>query len=209
MAGRSHCEQCGKQIRFYDLIPIFSYLLLNGKCRACGQKIGAKSLPVELAAASIGVVTLLLLPVDQAVVAAVFGWLLLPLIALDYEHLWLPDPLVLALAAIGLIAGPILDPDLTMIDRAIGAIVGFASLEIIRRGYKLYRQQDGMGAGDPKLFGALGIWLGWEALPMLLLVASAIGIAFAAWHTMRRRAERAFPFGSYLGIAAYLVMLVR
>lgn len=206
LAGRSHCEQCGKQIASYDLVPIVSYLLLRGKCRACGQKIGARPLVVELAAASIGAVSLLLLP-DQAAAAAIFGWLLLPLVILDFDHLWLPDRLVLVLAAAGLVAGPHLTPDLAMTDRAIGAVAGFASLELIRRGYALYRKLDGMGAGDPKLFGVLGIWLGWQALPMLLLAASAIGIAFAAGHAMRGRTLTAFPFGSYLGVAAYVAAL--
>lgn len=207
-AGRSHCEQCGSRIAAYDLVPILSYLLLNGKCRACGKTIGARPLVIELAAASIGAISLLLLPPEQAVAAALFGWLLLPLIILDFDHLWLPDRLVLTLAAFGLIAGPILTPDTVMVDRAIGAVAGFASLEFIRRGYKLYRKQDGMGAGDPKLFGALGIWLGWQALPVLLLAASAIGIAFAIWDAMRNHEQKAFPFGSYLGIAAWLTALL-
>lgn len=202
--GRSRCELCGKQIASYDLVPVFSYLLLRGKCRACGQKIGAKPFIIELIAASVGAAALILLPPNQAVAAALFGWLLLPLIILDYEHLWLPDRLVLVLAAFGLAAGPLLASNVTMVDRTIGAAAGFASLELIRRGYKLYRKQDGMGAGDPKLFGALGIWLGWQALPVLLLAASAIGIAFAVWHLMRKHDQKAFPFGSYLGIAAYV-----
>ena len=205
-AGGSKCEQCGKQIPSFDLVPIVSYLLLRGKCRACGKSIGARPLVIELAGASIGAVSLLL-PPDQAVAAAIFGWILLPLVILDFDHLWLPDRLVLVLAAAGLAAGPLLTPDLAMFDRVIGAVAGFASLELIRRGYKLYRKQDGMGAGDPKLFGALGIWLGWQALPILLLAASAIGIVFAVWHIMRGRSQKAFPFGSYLGVAAWLFAL--
>jgi leader peptidase (prepilin peptidase)/N-methyltransferase len=206
-AGRSRCEQCGKQIASYDLVPVFSYLFLKGKCRFCGQKIGARPFVIEIIAASIGAVSLLLLPPEQAVAAAIFGWLLLPLVILDFDHLWLPDRLVMVLTAIGLIAGPILIPEATIVDRTIGAVAGFASLELIRRAYKLYRKQDGMGAGDPKLFGALGIWLGWQALPALLLAASAIGIALAVWHILRGRTQTAFPFGSYLGIAAWLIAL--
>jgi leader peptidase (prepilin peptidase)/N-methyltransferase len=208
VVGRSRCEQCGKGIASYDLVPVISYMLLRGKCRFCGQKIGARPIVIELAAALIGAVSLLLLPPDQAVAAAIFGWLLLPLVILDFDHLWLPDRLVLVLAAAGLAVGSHLTPDLAMFHRVIGAVAGFASLELIRRSYKLYRKQDGMGAGDPKLFGALGIWLGWQALPLLLLAASVIGIAFAAWHAVRGHEQKAFPFGSYLGVAAWLIALV-
>lgn len=165
-------------------------------------------LTTELAAALIGAVPVLVLPADQAVAAGIFGWLLLPLIILDHRHLWLPNRLVLSLAAMGLMAGPMLTPEVVWLDRLIGLSVGFLSLEIIRQAYKKYRQVDGMGAGDPKLFGAIGIWLGWQAMPVTLLIASAVGLAIALMlHLTGRGSRTAFPFGSYLGIAAYLCAL--
>ena len=208
-AGRSHCDNCGHQIAAYDLIPIASYLLLKGKCRHCGGRIGLLPLATELIAALIGAVSVLLLPAEQAIAGAVFGWLLLPLIMLDYQHLWLPNRLVLLLAVMGVLVGPMLTPDIAWTDRATGMLVGFLSLEFIRQAYKFFRKHDGMGAGDPKLFGALGIWLGWQALPITLLIASAIGLTVVSTlHVIAKHQRDELPFGSFLGVAAFAVVLI-
>jgi leader peptidase (prepilin peptidase) / N-methyltransferase len=207
--GRSRCDRCAHQIASYDLVPIISHLLLNGRCRYCRVKIGLTSLAIEVVAALGGMTALLLLPADQGLAAAIFFWILLPLIILDYRHLWLPNLLVLPLAVAGLVVGPVLTSDIIMMDRVIGLLAGFLSLEAIRLVYKKYRKQDGMGVGDPKLFGALGIWLGWQSLPMTLLVASGIGIAIVlVMHFTAKGHRMAFPFGSYLSVAACLVILL-
>lgn len=165
-------------------------------------------LAIELAAALIGALPFLVLPENQAVAAALFGWLLLPLILLDHYHLWLPNRLIIVLAAAGLLAAPMLTPQAAFTDRLAGLAVGFLSLETIRQIYEKYRQQEGMGAGDPKLFGALGLWLGWQALPLTLLVACAIGLTSAVISRLVVLNPRtALPFGSYLGIAAYLITM--
>ena len=208
-SGRSHCDQCGRQIAFYDLLPVVSFLLLKGKCRACGQNIGWMPLSIELAAVLTGSIPLLLLPADQAIAAAVFGWLLLPLIILDHQHLWLPNLMVLVLAVMGFAVGSMLTPDISLLDRVGGLFAGFLSLEIVRQVYKQFRRRNGMGAGDPKLFAALGIWLGWQALPIILLGASVIGLVSASIsHLTTNHHRTAFPLGSYLGVAAYLAVLV-
>lgn len=206
MKGRSRCDQCGKQIASYDLIPVFSYVLLNGKCRNCDGEIGSQSLFIELSALVIGAVSILIFPQGQALAAAIFGWLLLPLVMLDFDHFWLPNRLVLLLAITGLFAGPLLAADVAWLDRAIGALLGFLSLEAVRLVYRKYRHRDGMGAGDPKLFGALGIWLGWQMLPMTLLWASVLGLIFFGRACLARdRRTAALPLGAYLAIAAYAV----
>lgn len=207
--GRSHCDTCGHQIAAYDLVPVASYLLLKGKCRHCGGRIGLLPLATELTAALIGAVSVLLLPTEQAIAGAVFGWLLLPLVVLDHQHLWLPNRLVLLLAVMGVLGGPMLTPDIAWTGRATGMLVGFLSLEIIRQAYKFFRKHDGMGAGDPKLFGALGIWLGWQALPMTLLIASVIGLALvSSLHVITKYQRDALPFGSFLGVAAFVIVLM-
>lgn len=207
--GRSLCDHCGTDIAAYDLVPVMSFLLLKGKCRACGQKIGALPLFVEVVAIFVATVPVLILPPLEAIAAAIFGWLLLPLVILDWRHLWLPDRLILILCAIGVFAGPALAPSATWLDRVIGLICGFASLELIRRGFKYLRGYDGMGAGDPKLFGALGIWLGWQALPMILLGASAIGlISVLVERTVAKKTTSFLPLGSFLGVAAYLLAIL-
>lgn len=206
--GRSACDQCENAVAPYDLIPVVSYFLLNGKCRSCGYKFGPTPVVIELASALMGALPVLIVPETQAVAAAVFGWLLLPLIILDFRHLWLPDQLVAVLAGMALLAGPLLTPDVTMPGRLLAALAAFASLDIIRREYRRLRGEAGMGAGDPKLFGAIGLWLGWQALPITLLAASAVGIAGILF--MRNTTETrqiVLPFGSYLGLAAYCIAL--
>lgn len=206
--GRSRCDHCSRPIAFYDLIPLISYGLLKGKCRNCNQAIGRRPFATELAGLAIGAIPVLLLPADQALAAALFGWLMLPLVLLDHGHLWLPNRLVLPLALTGFLVGPMQLPELALEDRFAGLAAGFLSLEIIRQAYKYIRKQDGMGAGDPKLLGALGIWLGWQLLPFVLLGASAIGLMMVIMARAPVPDNRAaFPFGSYLCIAAFLVVL--
>lgn len=208
IAGRSRCDNCATPIAAYDLVPIFSFLLLRGKCRICGEPIGPTPFVIEVIAALIGVVPFLLFPGEQAFAVAILGWLLLPMVILDFQHFWLPTRLVMMLAVGGLIAGPMLSSDLLWQDRLIGAVAGFLCLEIIRRAFQWLRRKEGMGAGDPKLFAAIGLWLGWAALPFVLLVASGIGMVFMlAIGAARREHEIQFPFGSYMGIAAYCVAL--
>jgi leader peptidase (prepilin peptidase)/N-methyltransferase len=208
-AGRSRCDHCATNIAAYDLIPIVSFILLKGKCRACGRKIGALPLIFEVTAILVGTFPILFLPPIQAIGAAVFGWLLLPLLFLDWRHFWLPDRLLILLAIAGPLAGLLLNPSVTWFDRGVGMAAGFVSLEAIRVGFKRWRGYEGMGAGDPKLFGALGIWVGWQALPMILLGASAIGLGLIlVTRTTRTQSPNLLPFGSYLCGAAYLFSTV-
>lgn len=207
--GRSRCDKCGEQIAPRDLIPVFSYLLLKGRCRYCAQAIGLLPFIVELTAALLGVSPLLFLPDTQAVAAALFGWVLLPLVLLDHQHLWLPNRLVFLLAVTGFLIGPLLTPEIAMLDRITGLFAGFLSLEIVRQVYRYFRKREGMGAGDAKLFAALATWLGWQLLPMTLLLASMIGIiSFLASVFTRANPRSVLPFGVYLAVAGYFAALV-
>ena len=191
-------------------MPVVSYLALKGRCRNCGQEFGIETIAIELVAASIGAVSVLIFPEGQALAAAIFGWLLLPLIILDYSYLWLPNRLVLLLAVAGLFVGPMLLPEVMLVDRVMAASAGFLCLEAIRLAYQKFRGHEGLGAGDPKLFGALGLWLGWEALPLTLLLASVIGLAVAlSTRQSSGQKQSAFPFGSYLAVAASAVSWIQ
>lgn len=202
-SGRSRCDGCGQTIAVYDLIPIFSYLLLRGKCRACGQSIAPDTIWIEILAVLAGVAPLLFLPPDQALALAILTWLLLPLAILDYRHLWLPNSLVFALAVGGLLFAPLLTPESTPLERLWGAVGGYIVLQSVRLLFFAIRKIEGMGAGDPKLFGALGIWLGWEALPSVLLLASMFGLARVLWMVIiRRRTTQQVAFGTMLALAA-------
>ena len=203
--GRSHCDACQATLRTADLMPLLSYVLLRGKCRYCFAPIGREAVYIELVSVIIGLVAIWAVPDGQMAVAAIFGWLMLPLAILDYEKLWLPNRLVLILAIMGIFLGPYLSLDLIFRDQALGGVFGYLSLEIIRRAFLMLRHQEGMGAGDTKLFGAIGIWLGWELLPFTLLFSCVVGFAYI----LLRRAPGKLttvqlPFGAFLCIAAFM-----
>ncbi len=207
--GRSRCDHCDAVLAPRDLVPVFSYVMLRGRCRACGGRIAPRHLAIELAAGGIGALALALHPDGGGVAGAVFGWGLLALLVLDSEHLWLPDALTLPLLAAGLAAGYWLPPALA--DRAIGAAVGFATLALIAFGYKALTGRIGLGGGDPKLFGAIGAWLGWTLLPLVLLLATSLGLALVGYDRLAGRAvtrHSRVPLGSLLAAAGWLLWLV-
>lgn len=204
MKGRSRCDHCGTQLAAADLVPIFSYAWLRGKCRYCKQPIGGSALCIEIAAALIGAISAMGLDGFQAFAAAVFGWLLLPLGVLDYQRLWLPNRLVLLLAFGGVLIAPLLTPDISWMDRVAGGLFGFLALEGARHAFKALRKKEGMGGGDPKLFGALGIWMGWQALPYLLMLSCVVGFAWVLFSTKTERTGATqLPFGSFLSVSAF------
>ena len=124
---------------------------------------------------------------------------------LDIRHLWLPDRLTSLLAVAGLLGGPFLMPGTDWIDRIAGGVGGYIVLEIIRRLYRALRHREGMGAGDPKLLGAIGIWLGWQALPLVILFASIIGLLWALIaKIIYKREVNAVAFGAMLGASSLL-----
>jgi leader peptidase (prepilin peptidase) / N-methyltransferase len=207
--GRSHCDHCQTTLVARDLVPLLSYLLLRGKCRYCGQSIAISALYIEVASVAIGLFAVMFLSGGQAVAAAVFGWLLLPLIILDFQQLWLPNRLVLLLALAGVSIGPFLVPDVNWPDRILGGIFGFLALEVIRQAFRKLRQAEGMGGGDPKLFGAIGLWIGWQGLPMTLLLATLIGfICIAVTFALSKKSDTQLPFGAYMGMAAFAIVLL-
>lgn len=211
LTGRSHCDSCGTALRPWHLVPVLSYLALRGRCAACGAAIGRDNLEIELMAAAIGALALALHPGWTGVAIAAFGWLLLPLAWLDYRHFWLPHTLTASLAIGGALAGIAgLAPDWT--SRLIGAGAGFVVLWLIAFAYRRLRGHDGLGGGDPLLLGAIGLWLGWLALPLVLMLASGAGLAVAL--ILQRRgialdSATRFPLGTLLAGAAWPVALLR
>jgi leader peptidase (prepilin peptidase) / N-methyltransferase len=211
VSGRSHCEACEAGLTAFELIPLISWLALRGRCRRCGEVIGWRAPLVEGLAAGIGALALLAAPGPVGLTGAVFGWLLLTLAVLDLEHLWLPDRITFALMITGLMTGIALgQPSLEV--RLIGAIAGFSSLELVRIGFRAVRGKEGLGGGDPKLFAGIGAWLGWEALPFVLLAASLVGLlAVGGGRLLGQRfdADRPLPFGLWLALASYPFWFVR
>ena len=210
VAGRSRCDSCGAPLGPRDLVPLLSYAALHGRCRRCGARIDRRHVAVELAAAAIGLAALIAHPLPLAAVTALLGWWLLLVATLDVEHHWLPDALTLPMIPLGLIAGwAALGPPL--VDRAIGAAAGFAALEALRIGYAWARGREGMGGGDPKLFAAIGAWVGALQLPFVLLGAGLLGLAAAALMRLRGQevaATSRLPLGALLAVAAWPVWLI-
>lgn len=205
ISGRSACDACGQGLGAAELIPIVSAALLRGKCRHCGAAIDPRHLVIELAAALVGAVALGLSPGLAGLAGAIFGWFLIALIALDATHYWLPDRLTLPLLVLGLGAGLAgIDPPL--VDRLWGAAGGYLSLAAIAFSYKRLRGRDGLGGGDPKLLGAIGAWLGWQMLPMVLLGGSGAGLFYVLFGLLRGKqvapTDR-LPLGALMALAAF------
>jgi leader peptidase (prepilin peptidase) / N-methyltransferase len=203
--GRSRCDACRETLRWWELVPLASFLALRGRCARCGAGIAPFHAVVELLAVAIGVGTALIAPGPVGATGAVLGWLLLALGAIDLRVYRLPNVLTGALAAAGLVQVMILD--LPFGAHLAGGVAGFASLWLVAGGYRLLRGRQGLGGGDAKLFGAIGLWLGWRALPWVLLAACLIGLAVAVALRMRRDAR--LPFGALLGIGAFAIWCAR
>lgn len=208
--GRSACDACGVTLRPRDLVPLVSALLSRGRCRHCDAAIDPRHWQVELMAVLIGVAAGLVAPGPLALAGAVFGWLLLTLGALDVVAFWLPDVLTLTLAVGGVVTGALGVPPLPT-DRLIGGGVGVFALWAVGAGYKALRGRTGLGGGDPKLLGAIGLWLGWRMLPTVVLFAALAGLGMAVLGALRGRRTTLvdrMPFGALLAIAAYPAWLM-
>lgn len=206
IAGRSHCDVCGKILGPVELVPLLSFALSKGRCRSCRAPIDRRHFWVELAAATIGAISFALVPGWQGLAGALFGWVLLTLALLDAEHFWLPDKLTLPL----LLAGLVIMNEPPLIHRLIGAAAGYAALALIALGYHAARGREGLGGGDPKLLAAIGAWLGWQALPFVLLAASLAGLGWAGIAALRGRAmsgQDRLPLGTLMAVTAWPIWL--
>ena len=209
VGGRSRCDSCDRVLGPVDLVPLLSYILLGGRCRSCRAAIPASAFWIEAAAALIGMAAVALARQPLDLLWALFGWVLLLLAVLDLRHFWLPNALTLPLLGGGLAVSALHAWPPT--DAAIGAAAGFAGLELVRQLHARMTGRDGMGAGDPRLFAAIGAWLGWRALPPVLLAAALVGLAAVAVAAMRGRdvsRQTQVSFGTCLAIAAIAWWLV-
>ena len=210
LRGRSRCDGCEETLRAGELVPILSFLLARGRCRRCGAAIDPRHLAVEFGAAFIGCVALVAHPGGLGFVTALFGWWLLLLAALDAEHHWLPDSLTLPLAPAGILAG-FADYGAPLEDRVIGAAVGFLVLTGIAFLYRRIRGREGLGGGDPKFLLAIGAWLGWQQLPLVLLGAGLVGLAAILMVRVRGGTVKAtdrLPLGTLMALAAWPIWLL-
>lgn len=204
LGGRSACDACHAPLGVRDLVPLLSFALARGRCRTCGDAIDPVHPIVELLCAGVGFVALAVSPDAAGLTATLVGWLLVTLAALDIREFWLPDVLTAALGMVAVLSSWVVDPP-GISDRVIGGAGAFASLWFIATLYRRFRGREGLGGGDPKLFGAIGLWLGWQPLPFVLLGASGFGIAAVLVMAARGKAVSGttrVPFGALLAAAA-------
>lgn len=201
MRGRSACDGCGRTLSARDLIPLLGAMLQRGRCRECGTRIDPLHGRVEAACAIIGALAIGGSPDLGGIAWALFGWLLVTLALLDWRHFWLPDALTLPLAFLGFTAG-MWATDVMLVDRIIGAAMGYGALLAIALAYRALRGREGLGLGDAKLLGALGAWFGWQALPFILLIASLLGLMVMLLIGRAKQATARVPLGTFMALAA-------
>jgi len=210
MAARSACDQCGHTLGPAELVPLASFAALRGRCRHCRAPIARFHPAIELAALAVAAWAILADgPAETLAGDCVLGWGLLALAWIDAETFLLPDILTLPLLLLGLFEAFAQAPD-QLADRAAGALAGWFGLAALAALYRRLRGRDGIGGGDAKLLGVAGAWLGWLALPWVLLVAALLGLAWAGARTARGdRLDRttALPFGPPLALAIWLLRL--
>lgn len=207
----SRCDACGARLKPWNLIPLVSWAVQRGRAADCGARLSPRLPLIELAAAAIGLWAGLHHggEVWPALATAGLGWQLLLIAIVDAENFWLPDVLTWPLALTGLIAAGLLAPE-TLPGRAIGVAAGFVLLWLIGWLYAVLRRRQGLGGGDPFLFGAAGGWVGWMGLPSVLLYGSIAGLSLVLARLLLRRAVTMtdrLPFGTFLAAGIWLTWL--
>ena len=205
----SRCPHCGHRISAIENIPVISYLALRGRCRGCGTRISSRYPVIELVTAVLSVITVIHFGFTlQAAAALAFTWMMIPLCMIDYDTQLLPDPMTLSLLWGGLVlslAGVFVDSHASI----IGAVAGYLSLWSIYHIFRLITGKEGMGYGDFKLLAAIGAWVGWQALPVVILFSSVVGALTGILLMATRLHERGspIPFGPFLASAGWITLL--
>ncbi len=212
---RSRCPACNAPISASQNIPVISYLVLRGRCAACRAPIPARYPAVEIATAVVTAAVAWHFGFGgQALLAMVFTWYLIALTGIDIDRQLLPDILTIPLLWLALIASLWHAPDgvappVATQDAVIGAVAGYVFLWSVFQLFRLVTGKEGMGYGDFKLYAAIGAWLGWQMLPLVLLLAAVVGSVVGVAMIVARRHGRGvpIPFGPYLAGAAWIALL--
>lgn len=205
----SHCPQCQTPIAAWQNIPVLSFLLLKGRCHNCDAKISLRYPMIEVTAGiASGLVAWHLVVPQMAIAGLVFTWFLICLAMIDAEHKLLPDQLTLPLLWGGLLVNSF-GLFVPLHDAVIGAVVGYLSLWSVYWLFKLLTGKEGMGYGDFKLLAALGAWMGWQALPVIILLSAVLGILVGSMILLSKGRDRntAIPFGPYLALVGWVLLL--
>ncbi len=210
MQPRSRCQQCGHPIRWYENVPVLSYLFLRGQCSACNTRISLRYPLVELASGALFAYCAWRWGAGRsALLWSGFAATLLTLALIDWDTTLLPDDMTLPLLWAGLIAAALQWITVPLPVALWGAVAGYLSLWLVYWAFKLATGKEGMGFGDFKLFAALGAWFGWPALVPIILMASVIGaiVGIAMKFSSTLRDGGYVPFGPFLAGAGLTAMI--
>jgi len=206
---RSRCPHCGHNIRAHENIPILSFILLGGKCSACKAPISWRYPLVELATAVLFLVTILHFgPTSQGLLALLLTAVLVALTGIDADTQLLPDNITLPLLWAGLLAN-FFGVFTSLESSVLGAIIGYLILWSIYHLFKIMTGKEGMGYGDFKLLAALGAWMGWQFLPLIVLMSSVVGavVGLALMGMGKLQRDKPMPFGPFIAAAGWITLI--
>ena len=205
----STCPKCNHAIKFYENIPIISWLFLKGKCSNCKSPISIRYPLVEATTAVLSVVVAMHWGVTlNTLFVLLLTWGLVSLTLIDLDHMLLPDQVTLPLMWLGLLVN-IQGLFVPLTDAVLGAAFGYLSLYIVFLIFKLATSKDGMGFGDFKLVAVFGAWFGWQLLPLLILMSSVVGalVGITLMVLKKYNKDKGIPFGPYIAIAGWVTLL--
>ncbi len=206
----SRCPQCGAGIAWYDNIPLLSWLILRAKCRHCSARISARYPLVELTTGLLSVwVVWHFGPGPEGLAALLLLWALIAATGIDFDHQLLPDQITLPLLWLGLLVNLQWQLFTTLESAVVGAIAGYLVLWAVFHAFRLLTGKEGMGYGDFKLLAALGAWMGWQVLPVIIVLASLVGaiVGILMMIIARRGKDIPIAFGPYLAAAGFIALL--
>ena len=204
----SACGSCGRELRWFENVPVLSWVVLGAKCARCKSPISVQYPLVELTTALLFVLVTWLTPVGPLLAARLlFVCALVVLFGIDLEHQLLPNVITLPGVVVGVIFSLVNPPGLR--DSLIGVVLGGGVLYAIAAGYYLWRREEGLGMGDVKMLAMIGAFLGWQAVLLTLVLSSISGAVLGVTMMALQRGDMkyALPFGTFLAIGALVAML--
>ena len=202
---RSYCPNCGKTIKWFDNIPLISFILLRGKCRDCNKKIGSQYFLVELLSVLSFLLIYYLFGISiTSLLFAILSIFFIIIFFIDLKHFIIPNELTYPLMIIGFIKS--FDPNLNLnlfpnaLNSLIGGMFGFIIIWLIIFIYKKFRNKEGMGLGDAKLLSAIGFWFGWVSIPFVIFFSSVVALLSVIPDLIKSKKNLSsqIPFGPYI-----------